>query len=251
MELKAALITAYWSAFYFYVLAFYFSAIRKKNAENLVALAGMTANFACVVIIIMWSRHTPVFRLFESMMLAACILSGLGILFSRQEEKLPHVRFWVWLETLLIMGMAAFAEKAPSPFAYDYNDLFIVLFHAFRVAVVSLTLFSSALYIQSRFDNRKGNAVAVSRAHQGRNFLILGAIFFLTSEYIGIHWCLRGWGDFWQWGAGFFQSTLMVVFFMLAVHVPGSNHRPGNWRPRLGMLCGFLVLALTVIRSMF
>jgi len=249
MEMKDALAFTYWVSFFFYALAFCFCAMRKKNAENLTALTGLLANIAGLVVIVLWSRHTPAFRLFESLMLAAVILAGIGFLFSRQEKKVPDVRFWVWLEILLIMALIAFAEKAPSPFGYDYNAFYILLFHALRVVVVPLTLFSSALYIQSRFDMREGNAVALNRAHQGRNFLLLGAMLFLTAEYIGIHWCLRGWGDFWQWGAGFFQSTLIVVFFMLAVHVPGSNHRPGNWRPRLGMLCGFLVLALTAIRS--
>jgi hypothetical protein len=249
--MKTPLIYAYWAAFIFYALAFCFNALRHKKIENLMGLAGLTANTACLVILIMWSRHAPAFRPFEALMLAAFILAGIVFLFTMQEEKLPNVRFWVWLEILLIMGISVFPEKAPSPFGYDYNDLLILLFHALRVVVVSLTLFSSAFYIQSRFDSQGKNAAALHRAHQGRNFLILGAILFLTAEYIGIHWCLRGWGDFWQWSAGFFQSTLIVVFFMVAVHVPGSNHRPGNWRPRLGMLSGFLVLILTALRSMF
>ncbi|MCP4575908.1 MAG: hypothetical protein GY846_06455 [Deltaproteobacteria bacterium] len=249
--MKTALVITYWMAFFFYASAFGSSLLRKKNAENSAALLGLIANVTGLVIIIVWSGQAPAFQLFESLMLAALILFGIGICCSRYEEKLPNVRTWIWLEILLLFGIAGFAQKAPSPYLYDHNDIFILLFHTLRIAVVSVTLFSSALYLQSRFDIREGNSLAIHRAHQGRNFLILGAMLFLTAEYIGILWCLRGWGDFWQWGAGFFQSTLIVVFFMLAVHVPGSNHRPGNWRPRLGILCGFLVLSLTAIRSMF
>jgi hypothetical protein len=243
------LILCYVITFLFYFLAFGFCILRKKILENIVALLGLLANAACLIIIVMRSRHAPVYRLFESMMLGALILSVLGFLSIRQDEKNPNLRFWVWLEILLILGITAFAGKEPSPFGYDYNNLYIIMFHALRIVVVSLTLFSSALYIQSRFDNRHNNSLAIYHAHLGRNFLILGAVLFLMAEYIGIDWCLRGWGDFWQWGAGFFQSTLVVIFFMLAIHIPGSNHRSGSWRPRLGIFCGFLILVLTAIRS--
>jgi hypothetical protein len=249
--MKAALVIGYWVTCFFYVLAFCFSVLRKEKPENFSALTGVIANAVCLVLIVAWSGQAPAFQLFESLMLAAFILAGVGFFYSKQEEHLPDVRFWVWLEVLLLMGIAAFLDKKPSPYLYDHNYLYIILFHIIRIAVVSLTLFSSALYIQSRFDIRKGNGIANQRAHQGRNFLVLGALLFLTAEYIGIHWCLRGWGDFWQWGAGFLQSTLIIVFFMIAIHVPGSNYRPGNWRPRLGVLSGFLVFIFSAIRSMF
>lgn len=249
--MKVGMAVAFWTAFFFYGSAFCFRLLKKRKVENFSALTGLFANAVGLILIIAYSGQAPAFHPFESLILASLILAGIGILCSRQEEHLPDVRIWVWLEVLLLLGIAAFCSKTPSPYIYDHNFLYILLFHVIRIAVVSLTLFSSALYIQSRFDSREGNAVALHRAHQGRNFLILGAIFFLIAEYIGIHWCLRGWGDFWQWGAGFFQSTLIIVFFMIAVHVPGSNYRPGNWRPRLGLLSGFLVLTLSAIRSMY
>ena len=246
-----ALPIGYWITFFFYASACCLCVLRNKMLENVSALMGLITNAGCLVIIVAWSGQAPVFYLFESLMLASFVLAGVGVLCARQEEQLPDVRLWVWLEVLLLVGIAACLDKKPSPHLYDHNDLYILLFHVIRVAVISLTLFSSALYVQSRFDSRKGNSISYHRAHQGRNFLMLGALLFLTAEYIGILWCLRGWGDFWQWGAGFFQSTLVVVFFMMAVHVPGSNHRPGAWRPRLGAMSGFLVFTLSVIRSMF
>ena len=249
--MKAALVIGYWVTCFFYVLTFCFSVLRKQKIENFSALAGVMANAVCLILIVAWSGQAPAFHLFESLMLAAFILAGVGFFYGKQEEHLPDVRFWLWLEVLLLMGISAFFEKEPSLYVYDHNYIFILIFHVTRIAVVSLTLFSSALYIQSRFDIKKSPSVSYQRAHQGRNFLILAALLFLAAEYIGIHWCLRGWGDLWQWGAGFFQSTLIIVFFMIAVHVPGSNHRQGNWRPRPGVLSGFLVLIFSAIRSMF
>ncbi|SPD75500.1 membrane hypothetical protein [uncultured Desulfobacterium sp.] len=247
--MKSPLAIIFWVTFLFYAFTFLFTLLRKRRAESLGAIAGLIANIAGLFILVTISRHAPVFRLFESLMLGSALLAIIGLLFSSQEEKLPDVRFWVWLEMLLIMALAAFSVKEPSFFGYDYNDPTIVLFHGLRVAVISITLFASALYIQSRLDIKRGNSIAINRAHQGRNFLLLGAMLFLTAEYTGIRWCLRGWGDFWQWGPGFFQSTIIVLLFMLAVHVPGSNHRQGNWRPRLGIISGFLILALIAYRS--
>ncbi len=249
--METALVIGYWVTFCFYLLAFCFCVLKERKFENFTAWAGFITNIASLILIVAWSGQAPAFNLFESMIFAACILAGIGVLCSKQEAHLPDVRFWVWLEVLLMLGIAAFFEKKPSHYLYDHNYIYILLFHVMRIAVISLTLFSSALYIQSRFDIRKSNSIAYQRAYQGRNFLILGALLFLTAEYVGIHWCLRGWGDFWQWSAGFFQSTLIVLFFMIAVHVPGSNYRSGNWRPRLGILSGFLVLTFTAIRSMF
>lgn len=249
--MKAALIGAFWVTFFCYACALGFNIFRRKKAENLLAWVGLAVNAAGLIINTILSGQAPAFLMFEILLLAGFILAGLGISCSSQEETLPDVRFWVWLEVLLLFGIAGFADKAPPPFIYDHNYILILLFHIIRVVVVSLTLFASALYLQSRFDIRKGNAVSFNRAYQGRNFLLLSAVLFLTAEYLGIHWCLHGWGDFWQWGGGFLQSTLIIVFFMLAVHVPGSNHRPGNWRPRLGLLSGFLVVGLSLVRSMF
>jgi ABC-type transport system involved in cytochrome c biogenesis permease subunit len=247
--MKSALPVVFWITFLFYSLTFIFTLLRKKKAEAISSAAGLISNISGLIMLVLLSGHAPVFRLFESFMLGAFFLAIMGVLFTSQEKKLPDVRFWVWLEMMLLMGITALANKEPAPFAYDYNDLYIVFFHFLRIAVVAITLFSSALYIQSRFDNKRGDSIAVYRAHQGRNFLILGALLFLTAEYVGIRWCLRGWGDFWQWGPGFFQSTIIVLLFMLAVHVPGSNHGQGKWRPRLGIICGFLILGLIAYRS--
>ena len=249
--MKAALLGAYWMTFFCYACALGFNIFRKKRIENFWAWSGLIINCTGLILITVLSGQAPAFHLFETLMLAGFILAGVGIFCSRQDQMMPDVRFWVWLEVLLLLGIAVFAHKSPSPYLYDHNYLHILLFHVIRIAVLSLTLFSSALYLQSRSDRRKGNSASFRRAYQGRNFLILSAVLFLTAEYVGIHWCLNGWGDFWQWGAGFLQSTLVIVFFMLAVHVPGSNHRSGNWRPRLGILSGFLVLGLSILRSMF
>ena len=249
--MKAALLGAYWMTFFCYACALGFNIFRKKRIENFWAWAGLTVNAVGLIINTILSGQAPAFHVFETLLFAAFLLTGVEILCSRHEETFPDVRFWVWLEVMILLGIAVFAHKSPSPYLYDHNYLYILLFHVIRTAVLSLTLFSSALYLQARFDIQKGNSASFHRAHQGRNFLLLGAVLFLVAEYVGIHWCLNGWGDFWQWGAGFLQSTLVIVFFMLAVHVPGSNHRPGNWRPRLGLLSGFLVLGLSLLRSAF
>ncbi len=247
--MKTAIMIHYLISFSGFLIAVFFNFRNNKSAEKISALIGTISCLIIVLTLTYASGRTPAFKLFESFMLAAFILGCLGLFYKNPTETPPNTRLWVWLEIVLIFIITLFADKTPSSSGYDYNNLLIALFHFFRVIVVSLTLFSSALYLQSRFDLKKDNSQAVSNAHQGRNFLLLGAMLFLAAEYVGILWCLRGWGNFWHWSGTFFQSTLIVVFFMIAIHIPGSNYRKGSWRPNLGMICGPIVLIMQVIRS--
>ena len=119
--MKAALLGAYWVTFFCYACALGFNVFRKKNAENLWAWAGLTVNVTGLIINIALSGQAPAFHIFESLLLAGFILAGVGIFCSRQEEKLPDVRFWVWLEVLLLLLMAGFME-AWRPLLYADED---------------------------------------------------------------------------------------------------------------------------------
>jgi hypothetical protein len=85
-------------------------------------------------------------------------------------------------------------------------------------------------------------------SHQGRNYLVLGAVFFLSAEYVGIIWCQNGWGDFWMWSQNFLQSTLIVLYLMLALHIPGKSRKSEHIRSVIGGLSGYFMLTLTLLR---
>ncbi len=145
--METALVASYWATFFFYALACCFNIIRQQVLEDLSAWAGLIVNIASLILIVAWSGQAPAFDLFESMIFAACMLAGIGILCSKQEEHLPDVRSWVWLEVLLLLGVSVFLEKKPSLYLYDHNYTYILLFHLMRFSVIFLNLFFSALYI--------------------------------------------------------------------------------------------------------
>jgi ABC-type transport system involved in cytochrome c biogenesis permease subunit len=247
--MKNFLYFSYLAAFLFYGSAFALRLLDLRRAEYWVGILALVANAVCLTLLTVSSGNFPVFELFESFLLATFVLGLLGLFCAGPEDRIPDTRTWVWLEILLLLFIILFSAKNESPPVYDHNDLFIVLFHGLRIITLSVMLFSSALFIHARVERKRG-APANGTSHKGRNFLVLAAVLFLAAEYVGIIWSQNGWGDFWHWNAGFFQSTLIVLYLMLVFHVPGKNHRAEVIRSLLGCMSGFFALGMIIIRSM-
>lgn len=239
----------YGLTFLFYSLAFVFRLLKRKRGENILALVALISNGSVLFLIYAISGHWPFFNLFESLLCVTMILGLLGLFLHHADLHLPDVRIWVWLEVLLVLAITLFTLKAPSEFLYDHDYIYILLFHGFRIAALAVMLFSSAFFIQS-FKDRRGGLSEDIRSHQGRNFLILSAALFLSGEYVGVIWCQKGWGDFWMWSEGFFQSTIVVLYLMLAFHLPGKSHRAEGIRSVIGGMAGFVMLILIVVRGL-
>ena len=156
---------------------------------------------------------------------------------------------WVWMEILLLLAIVLFFPKRPSPSLYDRNYLYLFLFFGFRKISLAVVLFAAAQFIQFRVERKRGIR-GNGRLQKGRNFLLLGTLFFLTAEYSGIIWCQNGWGDFWHWSGGFFQSTLIVLYLMLALHLPGKGRHSEGIRSLVGGMSAFLMLTLIIIRHL-
>lgn len=244
------LLSTYFTTFSFYALAFVFCLLRWIKAERCFALTGLGANAAFLVLIHRVSGHFPVFNVFESFLLATFILTCLGQFWNKAGHTLPDVRTWVYTEILILLAITLLFPKTPSPYLYDHDDLYIILFHGLRVVAMSVMLFSSAQYIQYRREGKRGEP-GNDHGRLGRNFLLLSATLFLTAEYVGIIWCQRGWGHFWMWNEGFFQSTLIVLYLMLAFHLPGRGRRAEGIWSLLGSMSGFVMLGVMIIRSIY
>lgn len=137
--------------------------------------------------------------------------------------------------------------KKNSP-PHDHTLIHIPLFHLFRIVALAFMLFSSAFFIRFHVAETNPKQEHLHK-HQGRNYLMLGAVFFLMGEYVGILWCQAGWGDFWRWSEGFFQSTFIVLYFMLALHIPVKGRRSEAIKSLVGATSGFIMLILMIIRS--
>jgi hypothetical protein len=143
-----------------------------------------------------------------------------------------------------------FSPKEASVRVYDHGYVYIVMFHAFRYIALALMLLATAWFIQFIIRREMDERTSML-AHYGRNYLLLAAVFYLMGEYIGIIWCQKGWGDFWMWSKTFFQSTFVVLYLMLAFHIPGKGRKAEDIRCVIGGLSGLFFLTLTIMRSMF
>lgn len=243
----------YLASAYFLCFAFFagtvISILLKKKALELYLSIG--ALFFCGVVlflIIGFSGNLPVFYPFESFMSVVFLLACLGIFLGTGSSYFPTKRLWIWIEILILMGMILFFSKEPRTHQFYQGNIYVMLFHGLRVAGLSLVLFASAQFMGNPALYRS-NPTNRSDNHFARNMLLLSTVFFLAGEYAGIIWCQQGWGDFWMWNEGFFQSTIIVLFLMLVFHVPGKARMQENYRVLLGAICGPAILALFIIRS--
>ncbi len=248
LTMKDLLMFFYAGACFFCALAFLLHIVKRRTSERVAASAGLVINGAGLGAVMLASGHLPVFNLFESMISTAFILLCLYFFFTRAEERLPDVVLWVWIEVFLVLGLALLSPKILAPSRYDFNHPFVVCFFLFRVGALATILFSSAFIIQARVQG-EGLPAETNHFYQGRNFLLLGAILFLASEYSGMIWCQNGWGDVWRWGGGHLQSVFIFLYLMLAFHIQESKKGVRGIRSIVAGMSGFVLLALTVMRG--
>jgi len=139
-------------------------------------------------------------------------------------------------------------RSSPSPVP-SHLSLGGFCFHGFRCLALSLALFSAAHFVRFRREPLR-KRVNNPLFKQGRNYLLLSAVTFLCGEYSGIIWCQNGWGDFWHWSPAFFQSTLIILFFMAAFHLPGKNPRSDNLRSVIAIMTPLLMLTIKVVKGL-
>ncbi|MDD2389640.1 MAG: hypothetical protein PHP23_07915 [Desulfobacterales bacterium] len=193
--------------------------------------------------------NLPVFGDFESLVFVTFILCILVAFCSPRLDSGTSVRWWGYVFILILLLFSLHYPKGPSPDEHNHHYIWVILFHCFRRLALATMLFSSCFYIQYRKDRRRGITVAIFN-HQGRNYLLLSAVCFLSSEYSGMIWCQNGWGDFWHWSNAFFQSTLVLLYLMTAFHIPGKNGDFDRARSLFGCLSGPFFLAMMMIRSL-
>jgi hypothetical protein len=196
------------------------------------------------------SGHFPGYTVFESFLFTTFVLSCLAVFFPGINGFGNRVRFWIWLEVLILIVSTMFFSKEITTTGFDYNYLPKVLFMIFRSLSLAAMLYSTAYFTQFIIE-REFNERTVWLSHMGRNFLLLSTVFFLVSEYTGIIWCQQEFGDFWMWSQNFIQSTIIMSYLMLAFHIPGKGKKGEDFRALIGGLSGIFVITLTIIRSFF
>jgi hypothetical protein len=241
------LVKLYYVVNLLYLLNFILQIIKRRGFGLAVTSGGLIINGVALLLIFNQAGHIPVYNIFESFLFTTFILGSISLFHAGSETRMG---LWLSVEMLILLGISLFFPHEPAPSNYNYEFFNVILFHVFRYISLALMLYSSGFYLEFIVKRERDERTRVW-SQQGRNFLLLSSGIFLMSEYIGIIWCQMGWGDFWMWGFTFFQSTFIVLYLMLAFHIPGKGKYSEDIKAVFGGLTGFVVLTLTVIRSFF
>lgn len=240
----------FYASFALYFLLLVFRIIGARIIELVTCSGAVLLNLFVLIYMYNRSGNLPLFNLFESFLLISFIMGVVGLFVLFRGDFSAKVRRWVWIEILVLFISMTFTAKEASLPVYDHGYVYIVMFHGFRCMALALMLFATAWFIQFIIQREMDERTSML-AHQGRNYLVLAAVFFLLAEYVGIIWCQKGWGDFWMWSQTFFQSTLIVLYLMLAFHIPGKGRKSEDLRSVIGGLSGIFMLTLSVLRSLY
>lgn len=238
---------SYFVSFACYGMGLIATFLERMRLGSFFTLMGLAVNGVALVLLWIAGGQFPVFHLFESFLLCTFILALLHF-FAGDKAGDHNIAKWVLVEILILFAVLLFYPKSPAPHRYHHDALFVFFFHAFRAGALGLMLFSSAHYIQFLIDG-KGSRLGHELFRKGRDFLLLGAIFFLTSEYSGIIWCLNGWGDFWRWNYGFLSSAFIMLYLMLVFHIPGKHLSAERFTSLTGALGSLVMIGIAISRS--
>ena len=219
-----------------------------NKAAKVFTWVALTCNGALLVQLTAQSGHVPLFNTFESFVLATFILGLMGLSRPEEGKALPDAITWVQLMILLLLAITLFFPKTPAPDRSSYSNVYVFFFYGFRGIAFPLMFFASAHFFQFLGSAKKAGANRET-FHKGRNLLILATVFFLASEYVGIVWCQRGWGDFWMWNFNFLSSTFIVLYLMLAFHIPAKGHAGERVAAVVGGMGSVVMLGMILARS--
>jgi len=238
----------YFLLFFSFSMVLCFRLLGWTRLEIVFAWLTLIGNGLLLGVIWVLSGHLPVFSLFESFLLTSFILGMLALFFTDQGLDRFGTRAWVWAEVILLFAILLLYPKAPAPERFYDKDFYVVLFHVGRAAALAVMLLASGFYGEFLRTFRRSSSQEDS-LQLGRNFLVLGTILFLISEYAGILWCLNGWGDFWRWNYGFLSSTFIMLYLMLVFHLPGGGPASQRMTSITGAMNSLVFLGIAVSRS--
>jgi hypothetical protein len=244
------LLLFYYITIIFYGLTILFHISRVVRYEFPAACFAVIGNFLALSFIFYQGGHFPVYNTFESFLFTSFLMGLIGIFLPRINENTPAIRLFLWCEIFILLGISLLFPKVPAATGYDYGYIYKVLFHILRPVSMSIMLISTAYFIRFILQREQHERTSML-AHMGRNYLLLSTVIFLLGEYVGIVWCQRGWGDFWMWNQDFLQSTIIILYLMLAFHIPAKGRRAEDLRALIGGLSGVVMVTLTVIRGYF
>ena len=192
----------------------------KKNYTDLfykvsialpVLFNGMT--FFCMTL---KSGHLPTHYLFERFVELSFGVGLLLLVMSFFEDTKSLARYIIMM-ILILFGVCLFFPKMAKLPAYRYKYITAQLFFQFEVLSFILVVFACAFYCMYLVQGKAGDG-GLEIIFKARLYLIIGFLFFLTSQFFGSIWSLQGWGDYWVWGKMSFASVTLWFYIMYVIH---------------------------------
>jgi len=247
--MKTFIFPGYVSIWVAYAAALLAVCLGWNRLSRFLSVAGVALNGCILAAIVLISGVAPVFEIFSGILFATFFLALLGVFLAAPAKGGLGLGIWVWIEVVVLLVVTLFFPKEPPPYRLHHADWSVVMFHGFRCLALASACFAAAHFFV--FRSRPGEKKALRPVfNQGRNFLLLSALFFLCAEYAGILWCQNGWGDFWHWSTAFFQSTIILLLLMAAFHPPGKPPISHDIQALLGMMIPMVMLTVTIVKAL-
>ncbi len=195
--------------------------LKKYKLINTVGIAIAVLSGASIIITRIVSGHLPVYEKFVTLQNVVFYISVLGVIFNRtpnvRSKNINSVWYFVFILLLYILTQ----KYAINSNYYMYNKYYVIIFFQFRITAIAMFLFAMANYASVLFTDTD---IEYSKTimHRARNFILLGAIFYLLGEFSGSYWCFLWWGDPWHWSKGFFLASAMFLLSMISSHIPAK-----------------------------
>lgn len=202
-------------------LHFLISLLKKHFWTKVVLVISFVSSLLSVIAMTIVSGHVPVAGDFEKLQTIAFYLICIGLIQQSGSYAKACLSGSFSFFAFLVMLIIPFGRMEVAENYLIYSKPEIVLFFQFRMLSMAFFLYSLSLFFDA-YLHVVDNQFFANKLRLARNFVILGAAFFLGGEFFGSIWSLNGWGDPWRWSKSFFMASVMFFLSMLALHIPIS-----------------------------
>ena len=216
------------------------------------ALVFGTVLCGILVLMLIWTmQRLPLFGAYEALIYTAFLIGLLETLLGSHETSSSRQTLSTnVVTTLLVLPLVFRSDLFPRPNFFVYSSPLVTCFFFCRLTALGIFGYSGISYLTAATSNESS---AVRHAHeiQGRNFLLLGSVVFLISEFAGSMWCYAGWGDSWRWSGNFFRSTMFFLLIMLGLHIPSKWKNARKHSAQIGgFACAFIIISVLIRQLM-
>ncbi|GAU07402.1 hypothetical protein [Desulfoplanes formicivorans] len=176
-------------------------------------------------------ERLPLFGAYEALTYTAFVVGFLELWAGSSHQGLKRQTLLTGIMTSLLLFPLVFrSDVMPRPSFFLYSHPLVACFFFCRLTALGFFAHAGIAYLAGAIPSDNPN-IRLTSETRGRNFLLLGTVVFLLSEFAGSLWCYAGWGDSWRWSGNFFRSTMFFLLIMLGLHLPA------RWKTQPRMTC--------------